>query len=502
MNMKVKGMWVGFLVMAWLLLTRSATGAQAATQSANVQVTTQPSNVNLDTIGGMVRAVSMTTVSSPEDYLIPSAPTDPSEEGPRPAVIIELEGQDHQAFIILTSEIVKLEGFKDLAGATQHPLADVARNRRAPRGPDARIAARENEFTGGLMILAELQNRLVGAEIVVKCRKIAQEGLPQLLTGSAEGTVYAIATISPLNQDQTRGQGLTQKQAPASLGPSASPLVAGSGVEYRWFFAGHEQTEAIVFLGQEAGGYWMERRSSFENDGHTTVTKELMVGDPPQSTRRIMQMDGQQPIETRKGGSFGAWLNSGTGRFFLDVLGEAVDTMQTDIANREIPRGSKPIPSDEEKLRAASRESKQIPLPPQPIMPALPDTSAPVDGASVSLPAPTEPSPPAQAGASNVPLPAPTATRTRRGGMGGRTLAKVGTESVTVPAGTFECDHYTYAHRDFWISSKLSQFGYHGFHGLVKRSSPSGDTIVLQKVFEHETSQIKGKVMVIKVPNP
>lgn len=79
------------------------------------------------------------------------------------------------------------------------------------------------------------------------------------------------------------------------------------------------------------------------------------------------------------------------------------------------------------------------------------------------------------------------------GGMG----AKVGTESVTVPAGTFECEHYTSdsngKHSDVWVSTKVSPYG------LVKMTS--GDThMELQKVLEHETSQITGEPMKINIP--
>ncbi len=69
---------------------------------------------------------------------------------------------------------------------------------------------------------------------------------------------------------------------------------------------------------------------------------------------------------------------------------------------------------------------------------------------------------------------------------------KVGTEKVTVPAGTFECEHYRSAsngkNSDVWVSSKVSPYG------LVKLVS--GETrMELQKMLAHETSQITGEPM-------
>ncbi|HLY61150.1 MAG TPA: hypothetical protein VKV95_10410 [Terriglobia bacterium] len=66
----------------------------------------------------------------------------------------------------------------------------------------------------------------------------------------------------------------------------------------------------------------------------------------------------------------------------------------------------------------------------------------------------------------------------------------VGTESVTVPAGTFECQHYRSqsdrGSADVWITTKISPYG------LVKMTS-TDSTMVLAKVLSNETSQIKGE---------
>jgi len=67
---------------------------------------------------------------------------------------------------------------------------------------------------------------------------------------------------------------------------------------------------------------------------------------------------------------------------------------------------------------------------------------------------------------------------------------KVGTEPVVVPAGTFLCDHYrSTSHEttaDLWVSSKVPPYG------MVKMAS-ADMTMVLVKVLQGETSQIKGQ---------
>lgn len=75
---------------------------------------------------------------------------------------------------------------------------------------------------------------------------------------------------------------------------------------------------------------------------------------------------------------------------------------------------------------------------------------------------------------------------------------KVGTESVTVPAGTFVSDHYRVksgsSTGDVWISTKVAPYG------MVKMVS--GDTtMVLTKVLENETSHIQGEPQKIELPH-
>jgi hypothetical protein len=69
---------------------------------------------------------------------------------------------------------------------------------------------------------------------------------------------------------------------------------------------------------------------------------------------------------------------------------------------------------------------------------------------------------------------------------------KAGTETITVAAGTFECEHYVSVssdkRSDVWVSSKVSPYG------LVKMTS--GEThMELQKVLVNETSLITGEPM-------
>ena len=76
---------------------------------------------------------------------------------------------------------------------------------------------------------------------------------------------------------------------------------------------------------------------------------------------------------------------------------------------------------------------------------------------------------------------------------------KVGSETITVPAGTFECDHYRKQEPrgtvDVWISSKVPPYG------MVKMSSAEM-TMVLEKVLSNETSHIQGEPQKMNIPFP
>lgn len=67
---------------------------------------------------------------------------------------------------------------------------------------------------------------------------------------------------------------------------------------------------------------------------------------------------------------------------------------------------------------------------------------------------------------------------------------KVGTESITVPAGTFSCDHWASddGKSDAWTSSKVSPMA------LVKQTSP-GHSMVLVKVLTDAQDHITGTPM-------
>ncbi len=74
---------------------------------------------------------------------------------------------------------------------------------------------------------------------------------------------------------------------------------------------------------------------------------------------------------------------------------------------------------------------------------------------------------------------------------------KLGSETISVPAGTFECDHYRKQDGrgavDIWISSQVSPYG------TVKMSR--GDlSLILEKVLTHEVSHIEGEPRPMKFP--
>jgi hypothetical protein len=66
----------------------------------------------------------------------------------------------------------------------------------------------------------------------------------------------------------------------------------------------------------------------------------------------------------------------------------------------------------------------------------------------------------------------------------------VGTESITVPAGTFSCDHWRNdkTHAEAWTSDKVTPFG------MVKEISGNGSTQVLSKILDNATDRITGPI--------
>jgi uncharacterized protein DUF3108 len=64
---------------------------------------------------------------------------------------------------------------------------------------------------------------------------------------------------------------------------------------------------------------------------------------------------------------------------------------------------------------------------------------------------------------------------------------KVGTESITTPAGTFECEHWRSKDKssDYWVSEKISPWG------LVKMTSPD-ESMVLVRVVTNAKTKIRG----------
>jgi hypothetical protein len=67
------------------------------------------------------------------------------------------------------------------------------------------------------------------------------------------------------------------------------------------------------------------------------------------------------------------------------------------------------------------------------------------------------------------------------------TSKHIGVETITTPAGTFECEHLqTQEGSDIWISSKVPPFG------LVKTVSKDGNTLILTKVLTDAKDRITG----------
>lgn len=73
----------------------------------------------------------------------------------------------------------------------------------------------------------------------------------------------------------------------------------------------------------------------------------------------------------------------------------------------------------------------------------------------------------------------------------------VGTESVTVPAGTFVCQHYRKPEKngtiDYWVSTQITPYA------LAKLTGPDM-TMVLKKTLSDETSHIKGEPQKMQMP--
>lgn len=83
------------------------------------------------------------------------------------------------------------------------------------------------------------------------------------------------------------------------------------------------------------------------------------------------------------------------------------------------------------------------------------------------------------------------------GEKGGSPGQMVGTESVTVPAGTFECEHFRKQEDkgtiDYWVSTQVSPYG------VVKMTGPDM-SMMLKKVLSGETSHITGEPQKMQMP--
>jgi hypothetical protein len=90
--------------------------------------------------------------------------------------------------------------------------------------------------------------------------------------------------------------------------------------------------------------------------------------------------------------------------------------------------------------------------------------------------------------------PAATGGNEKNGGLG----ENIGTESITVPAGTFECDHYRMQQEgssvNLWVSTKVSPYG-------VVKMVRDDETMVLEKVLSNQTSHIQGAPKQFAMPH-
>ena len=73
----------------------------------------------------------------------------------------------------------------------------------------------------------------------------------------------------------------------------------------------------------------------------------------------------------------------------------------------------------------------------------------------------------------------------------------VGTETITVPAGTFACQHYRKQEKsgtvDYWVSDQVTPYA------LAKMTGPDV-TMVLKKTLTNESSHIKGEPQKMQMP--
>ena len=74
----------------------------------------------------------------------------------------------------------------------------------------------------------------------------------------------------------------------------------------------------------------------------------------------------------------------------------------------------------------------------------------------------------------------------------------VGTETITVPAGTFACQHYRKQEKsgtvDYWVSDQVTPYA------LAKMTGPDV-TMVLKKTLTNESSHIKGEPQKMQMPH-
>jgi hypothetical protein len=132
---------LGLLILSSMLTVALAVSGHVEGQTK----TGEESNIQFQTIQSKVTSLSMRVLTK---SLFRST-LGLSEKDPRTAVVMTLDGKTGQDYRILLADILNIEGFTDLKG--------------------------KDDMMGGLGILSDLQKRLVGKNIVLKCRKIGIE---------------------------------------------------------------------------------------------------------------------------------------------------------------------------------------------------------------------------------------------------------------------------------------------------------------------------------------
>ncbi len=157
MRKTITGLFVLMSLLAFTLAIKSYAEGEAKTGGEN---TTQ-----FQSIQGQVAGLSMKAL---EKNLLSPTQGMPGKES-KTGVIITLERDLGREYRILLDEMLNIEGFGDLKG--------------------------KDKMMGGALILSDLQKRLVGKNIVLKCRKIGVEKNKE---------IFGVSGLEIVNKPQDR----------------------------------------------------------------------------------------------------------------------------------------------------------------------------------------------------------------------------------------------------------------------------------------------------------